>query len=43
MEVLVEAGLVREIGVSNCSASTLEGLLPSCRIRPAMNQVERHP
>ncbi len=43
MEALVEAGLVRQIGVSNCSASTLEGLLPSCRIKPAMNQVERHP
>jgi alcohol dehydrogenase (NADP+) len=43
MEALVEAGLVRQIGVSNCSASKLEGLLDSCRIRPAMNQVERHP
>ena len=43
MEALVEAGLVREIGVSNSSASKLEGLLPSCHIRPVMNQVERHP
>jgi alcohol dehydrogenase (NADP+) len=43
MEALVEAGLVREIGVSNCSTSKLEGLLPSCRIKPATNQVERHP
>ena len=43
MEALVEAGLVREIGVSNSSASKLKGLLPSCRIRPAMNQLERHP
>ena len=43
MEALVEAGLVRQIGVSNCSTSKLEGLLDSCRIRPAMNQVERHP
>jgi alcohol dehydrogenase (NADP+) len=43
MEALVEAGLVRQIGVSNCSAAKLANLLPHCRIRPAMNQVERHP
>ncbi len=43
MEELVEAGLVRQIGVSNCSVVKLAGLLPQCRIRPAMNQIERHP
>ena len=43
MEDLVEAGLVRHIGVSNCSTAKLAALLPHCRIRPAMNQVERHP
>lgn len=43
MEELVDAGLVRRIGVSNCSAAKLAALLPHCRIRPAVNQVERHP
>jgi len=43
MEALVDAGLVRQIGVSNCSASALAALLPHCRIQPAMNQIERHP
>ncbi len=43
MEALVEEGLVRWIGVSNCSAPKLAGLLQTCRLRPAMNQVERHP
>lgn len=43
MEELVEAGLVRHIGVSNFSARKLADLLPHCRIRPAVNQVERHP
>ncbi|MEB3172694.1 MAG: aldo/keto reductase [Cyanobacteriota bacterium] len=43
MEALVDAGLVRQIGVSNCSTAKLAALLPHCRIQPAMNQVERHP
>jgi alcohol dehydrogenase (NADP+) len=43
MEELVDAGLVRQIGVSNFSAAKLAALLPHCRIRPAVNQVERHP
>jgi alcohol dehydrogenase (NADP+) len=43
MEALVDAGLVRQIGVSNCSAAKLAALLPHCRIKPAMNQIERHP
>jgi alcohol dehydrogenase (NADP+) len=43
MEALVDAGLVRQIGVSNCSAAKLAALLPHCRIQPAMNQIERHP
>ena len=43
MEALVDAGLVRQIGIANCSATKLAGLLPHCRIQPAMNQVERHP
>jgi len=43
MEALVEEGLVRHIGVSNFSVRKLEDLLAHCRIRPAVNQVERHP
>jgi len=43
MEALVDAGLVRQIGVSNSSTAKLAALLPHCRIQPAMNQIERHP
>ena len=45
MEQLVDAGLVRAIGISNCSAAKLSALLasPSLRILPAVNQVEMHP
>ena len=43
LEALVDEGLVRQIGVSNCSAAKLTDLLQHCRLRPAMNQVERHP
>jgi alcohol dehydrogenase (NADP+) len=43
MEALVDEGLVREIGVSNCSAAKIAALLPQVRRRPAVNQVERHP
>jgi alcohol dehydrogenase (NADP+) len=43
MEELVEAGLVRHIGVSNFTQRHLNELLPHCRLRPAVNQVERHP
>jgi alcohol dehydrogenase (NADP+) len=43
MEELVDAGLVRQIGVSNFRAAQRAALLPHCRIRPVVNQVERHP
>jgi alcohol dehydrogenase (NADP+) len=43
MEALVQEGLVRHIGVSNCSVAKLNGLLDTCQLRPAINQVERHP
>ncbi len=43
MEALVEEGLARQIGVPNCSAAKVVELLKNCRLRPAMNQVERHP
>lgn len=43
MEELVEAGLVRHIGVSNMGITKLEQLMGAARIRPEHNQVERHP
>ena len=43
MEQLVEMGLVRHIGVSNFRRSDLEELLPLCKIKPIINQVEFNP
>ena len=43
MERLVEAGLVRRIGVCNYGVSLLRDLLAAARIRPAVLQVEMHP
>jgi alcohol dehydrogenase (NADP+) len=43
MEELVEAGLVRHIGVSNFSIAKLTALAAAVRITPQVNQVERHP
>ncbi|KAI9022069.1 NADP-dependent oxidoreductase domain-containing protein [Hyaloraphidium curvatum] len=43
MESLVDAGLVRHVGVSNFTVPQLQELLGVARIKPAANQVERHP
>ncbi|NQU39836.1 MAG: aldo/keto reductase [Lentisphaerae bacterium] len=43
MEALVEAGLVRQIGVSNFNVALIRDLLSHATINPAMLQVERHP
>jgi diketogulonate reductase-like aldo/keto reductase len=43
MEELVEAGLVRAIGVANFTAPMLLDLMSYVKIPPAMNQVEMHP
>ncbi|MEM6643512.1 MAG: aldo/keto reductase [Bacteroidota bacterium] len=43
METLVDDSLVKHIGVSNFSASKIEKLLETARIKPEMNQVESHP
>jgi D-xylose reductase len=43
MEELVEAGLVRDIGVCNYGCALLRDLLNYARIRPAVLQVELHP
>ena len=43
MEGVLEAGLTRHIGVSNFSSAKLHALLAHARLRPEVNQVERHP
>jgi D-xylose reductase len=43
MEGLVQAGLVRNIGVCNFGVSLLRDLLSHAEIRPAVLQVEMHP
>ena len=43
MEALVDDGLVRHIGVSNFSIKKLKDLLALARVKPEVNQIERHP
>jgi len=43
MESLVEAGLVRQIGVCNYNSGLLHDLMAYSRIKPAMLQIESHP
>ena len=43
MESLVELGLVRNIGVSNCPCALLANLLANCKIPPCINQIELNP
>lgn len=43
MERLVDAGLVRSVGISNFGASLVRDLLSYARIRPSVLQVESHP
>jgi len=43
MEELVQAGLVKEIGVCNFGCSLLRDLLNQAEIPPAMVQIEMHP
>ena len=43
LERLYADGNVRAIGVSNFQASHLEDLMASCKVVPAVNQVEFHP
>ncbi|MEM7764882.1 MAG: aldo/keto reductase [Pseudomonadota bacterium] len=43
MESLVDAGLVREIGVCNYNSALIHDLMAYARIKPAMLQVEAHP
>jgi diketogulonate reductase-like aldo/keto reductase len=43
MEELVDAGLARNIGVSNFSLAQLDRIREAARIKPVVNQVECHP
>jgi diketogulonate reductase-like aldo/keto reductase len=43
MERLVDMGLARTIGMSNMTVKKLEAILPLCRIKPAMIEMELHP
>jgi aldehyde reductase len=43
MEELVDAGLVRSIGISNFNIQQIQRVLDNCRIKPAMLQIEMHP
>uniref|UniRef100_A0A7S3HWF1 NADP-dependent oxidoreductase domain-containing protein n=2 Tax=Choreotrichia TaxID=141411 RepID=A0A7S3HWF1_9SPIT len=43
MEALVDAGLTKSIGVSNCVMPMLADMLAYARIKPVVNQVEVHP
>jgi L-glyceraldehyde reductase len=43
MEKLLDTGKVKAIGVSNFPISTLEKLLETAKVVPAVNQVELHP
>jgi len=43
MESLVDAGLVRHIGLSNFSVPLVDRILKVCKIKPYCNQVECHP
>ncbi|KAF8913278.1 reductase AKOR2 [Mucidula mucida] len=43
MEALLETGKVKAIGVSNFSSKTLDPLVKTAKVVPAVNQVELHP
>lgn len=42
MEDLVDAGLIKSIGISNFNSQQIEKIVQSCRIKPANLQVELH-
>ncbi len=43
LEELVDLGLARSIGMSNMTIAKLEAVLPLCRIRPVLAEMELHP
>ena len=43
MEEIYEARLARSIGVSNFTEEHLKDILPGCKVKPHVNQIEMHP
>ena len=43
MEKLVELGLAKTLGMSNMTIPKLEAVLPLCKIKPALIEMELHP
>ena len=43
MERIYDAGLAKSIGMSNMTIPKLEAVLPLCRIKPALIEMELHP
>ena len=43
MERLYDAGLARNLGMSNMTIPKLKAVLPLCRVRPAVIEMELHP
>lgn len=43
MEGLVDKGLVKSIGISNFTKQNVQSILDTCRIKPAVLQIEVHP
>ncbi|KAJ5077845.1 aldo-keto reductase [Anaeramoeba ignava] len=43
MEKLVELGLVKAIGISNCTKERIEEIYEKAKIKPAIHQFENHP
>ena len=43
MEMLVDLGLTKSIGVSNYNVENLFNILSICEIKPVVNEVEFHP